>query len=227
MEFEGLVYGFAEFTTYLEWFFAISSVVYLFFRRIPKDLYFLVALFWAVIIQEEISGYLMENHMQNLFMFPVGVFIDLVLFFTLYIKFILYKGQYRIALFLPALIGVYLLYYDFIGVFAGDITNHLMMYGTLFLHVFILGLSLIYFVQVAVVRNFKIVPRHLVINLMVFLVFSVNVLFTLSTSFLVTESIELVSLFWLGRIIIFTLSNIVYYYLIWRNGKTRKPLRLA
>ena len=220
MEIEKIFYLFAQFATY--WDIALAVFVSFFIRRTPPDLRILIVLLWAIVVQDAFNWIFVGGN--NLFMIPLGTLIDLVLFFWLYYRYMLARGQYRIVLLLLALLGIYPLILDFIKALEVSNVPVLMFYGSFYISILLVVFSVIYFLQAALLTNFKVQQKHMLINIMVFLGYSVSLLYMLSINFLINENVKIVSYFWILRSVIFIISTTVYAYLIWKHGRTPKHL---
>lgn len=181
----------------------------------------LIIYFWLVAFFEIISLIFMGN---NLFLFPLISLVDLILFFYLYYNFFLKKGSYRYILLGIAIIGIVLVLIDLIKSLNPEFSS-LLFWGSMFVSLLIIVLSIIYFLQIVIYPSLKVRSDYTLLNILFLLLFLINMLFMLTSNYLINENIEIVSYFWIIRIVINVVSNTIIFFLIWKHGRTPKALQ--
>lgn len=191
---------------------AVIGIIY--FKRVSPEFKIIIIYFWTAAIMEIISMFL-EN---NLVLMPVGSLVDLSLLTILYLRYMLVQGSYRYLLAAFSGLSIIPIYFDFKNAL-GNLHDYI-FYGSLYASLIIIIFSITYFVQSALFSHAKVSDKLQSINLMIFILYVFNLLFVLSTNFLITENLELVSYFWLIRLIIIFIINLGFGYLIWKHGRT-------
>jgi hypothetical protein len=195
--------------------FLIAMIGAIFFKRVSWDLKMIVIYFWTVAAMEMCSIFVLEN---NLILIPVGSIVDLLLLSILYLRHMLLRGKYQyILLGLVAVASVFV-FIDLIHTINNPMDD--VFYGSMSSSLIIMIFSIIYFIQSALFSKAKVSDKRLSINVLFFVLYNINVLFLLSNNFLISENIELVSYFWMIRLVIFIIINIGFGYLIWKHGRT-------
>ncbi|MDA3912073.1 MAG: hypothetical protein PF448_12030 [Bacteroidales bacterium] len=201
--------------------FLIALIGAFLFKRVSGDLKIIIVYFWSVSILELVSTFLTNN----LVLMPIGSIIDLLLLTILYLQHMLVRGKYQFILVGLAGLGVIPIFFDFINALSGSLDY--IFYGSMYASLIILIFSVIYFIQTALFSHVKINDKHMSINILIFVLYLLNLLFMLSINFLVTENVELVSYFWIIRLVIIIIINIGFGYLIWKHGRTPKTSQSA
>ncbi len=209
----------AEVGTFSTWIFAFGGIFL--FRRSQPLYKTLIIYLWLVAAFEIISLIFMGN---NLFLFPLTSLVDLILFFYLYYNFFLKKGSYRNVLLGFAVIGIVLVLIDLIKSLEPEFSS-LLFWGSMFVSLLIIVLSIIYFLQIVIYPSLKVRSDYTLLNVLILLLFLINMLFMLTSNYLINENVEIVSYFWIIRIVINVVSNTVIFFLIWKHGRIPKALQ--
>lgn len=162
---------------------------------------------------------------NNLFMFPVGTFIELALISWLYIRYMLPKGQYHFVIYFLVLLGFVPLTYDFVHSLNPENMNGLMFYGSFYVNGLLVLICILYYLQTAFNKKMVINSKKIVVNTLLFLNFVVGLLYMLSINFLINENVKIVTYFWILRMIVIIGVNSIILYLIWKDGKIPKRLQ--
>ena len=163
------------------------------------------------------------SHMKyNLFMIPIFGFLELVVFSILYYKHILRIKSNYLLLFIVAMLLLILSEIAFAPRLFHRETFH--SYGKVIADVSVLFFCLLYYVQVFK-GHIPVNSGCSVLNSVVFVYYSVNLLIFLAVNFLVNAKLTYVVFFWVVNLISMVLFYLILIYLIWRNGKTRKIMQ--
>lgn len=209
----------AKVGTFSSWVFAILGI---FLYKKSNPLYkTLIIYFWIIALFEIISLIFMGN---NLFIFPLSSLVDLVLFFYLYYNFFLKKGSYRYILMGFAVVGIVLVLIDLVKSLEPEFSS-LLFWGSMFVSLLIIVFSIIYFLQIVIYSTLKVRSDYTLLNVLILLLFLINMLFMLTSNYLINENVEIVSYFWIIRIVINVVSNTIIFFLIWKHGRTPKALQ--
>lgn len=163
------------------------------------------------------------SHMKyNLFMIPIFGFLELVVFSTLYYKHILRIKSKYLLLFIVTMLLLILSEIAFAPRLFNRETFH--SYGKVIADVSVLFFCLLYYVQVFK-GHIPVNSESSVLNSVVFVYYSVNLLIFLAVNFLVNAKLTYVVFFWVVNLISMVLFYLILIYLIWRNGKTRRIMQ--
>lgn len=199
-------------------FMAGVSICYL-IKQLPQ-LYKLIGIYIGLsILVELLTTYLMKSTGYNLFLLPIYSFAELVIFSSIYLRFFL-KGENAVLKGLLLLAhGLILL--DFL--FLCDLFNAETFYAfsKVVADIAIVVLCLKYFSNI-LKEETPIKKELLLLNSVFIGYFSINSIIFLSINFLVNESLDLVTPFW----VLNALSALFLYsfltYMIWQHGRTQK-----
>jgi hypothetical protein len=178
------------------------------------------------IITELISKYwgYYSSLKYNLFLIPIYGLMELMLFSILYYKYII-KTKSKVFLYLILiLLGLVLVDLSRIGSMFK--ASSFQSYGKVIADAGIVVFCLIYYLDVVKGRIKPTFELNL-LNAASIIFFSLNLIIFLAINFLVNASYGIVMFFWNFNLVIVCLYYIIIIYLIWRNGKTRKSLRLV
>ena len=198
----------------------IAGVSSCFFYKELKPLYkFINVYIWLGILIDLLTTYFMKSTGYNLFLLPIYSFAELAIFSSIYLRFFL-KGENAVlkSLLLLAL-GLILL--DFL--FLCDLFNAKTFYAfsKVVADIAIVVLCLKYFSNI-LKEETPIKKELLLLNSVFIGYFSINSIIFLSINFLVNESLDLVTPFW----VLNALSALFLYsfltYMIWQHGRTQK-----
>jgi len=90
-----------------------------------------------------------------------------------------------------------------------------------------LAFTIIYFLQIALYSDMKPETDKLVVSIVFFLISLLTVLYGLSFNFMVNESLEIVSYFWISRMMAGFIGYIVIFIVIWQYGRIYKPSKTS
>lgn len=206
----------------------IYSVITLFIIKRSSGLYRILGLYlvlgFLIDLLSKYFGFVspIEN---NLFMFPVGTLVELVLIAWLYIRYMLLKGRYRFIIYFLVLLGFIPLTYDFVHSLDPENMNGLMFYGSFYVNGLLVLICILYYLQTAFNKKMKIDSKNLIVNTLMFLSYIVGLLYMLSINFLLNENVKIVTYFWILRMIVIMSVNTIILYLIWKDGKIPKRLQ--
>jgi hypothetical protein len=202
----------------------IISVI--FYKHLPKPFKLLAFLFFTDAFFETCSV-LLRNFSKdgtNLFISPLANLTTLIIISVFYLKYVLRRGQYRILYIVLSSLSIFLVFRDVIYALEGDFQNlHFMslFYSSMMIAVF----TITYFLQIAMVSDMKIVRNYLILSIVFFLQALFGMLFAVAINFMINESLEIVSYFWVSRISVLMITNVVLMFMIWKLGRTRKRLQ--
>ncbi|MFP4662885.1 MAG: hypothetical protein ACLFM1_00495 [Bacteroidales bacterium] len=203
----------------------IISVI--FFKHLPKPYKILAFLFFSNAVFE-IASLLFRNFSEegtNLFISPISNLAVLVILSLFYLKYVLRSGKYRTVLIGLSSLSVVLVSRDVIYALGGDFQNlHFvsLFYCSLIIAVF----AIAYFLQIAIYPDVKIVKNYVILSIVFFLQALFGMLFAVAINFMINESLEIVSYFWIARLIILLATNVILMLMIWKIGRTRRHLQL-
>lgn len=160
----------------------------------------------------------------NLFLIPIYALLELLLFSILYYKHVVKSKSRFFLYFIFVLLGLILIDLSRIGSMFN--ASSFQSYGKVIADAGIVVFCLIYYLDVV---KGKIKPTFELnlLNAASITFFSLNLIIFLAINFLVNASYDIVMFFWNFNLVIVCLYYIIIIYLIWRNGKTRKSLRLV
>lgn len=165
-----------------------------------------------------------SNLKYNLFLIPIYALLELLLFSILYYKHVVKSKNRYFLYFIFVLLGLILIDLSRIGSMFN--ASSFQSYGKVIADAGIVIFCLIYYLDVV---KGKIKPTFElnVLNAASLIFFSLNLIIFLAINFLVNANYGIVMFFWFFNLTIVCLYYIIIIYLIWRNGKTRKSLRLV
>lgn len=194
------------------------SSFYFYKKLIPQ--YKLIGVYiWLSIIIDLFTAYFMKSTGYNLFLLPIYSLIELAIFSCIYIRFFLKKNT-------PLLQGILLLTHSLIildFLFLCDLFNSKTFYAfsKVVADVTIILLCLNYYWS-TLKEETPINKELLLLNSVFIGYFSINCLIFLSINFLVNESLDLVTPFWLLNAISVLFLYLFLTYMIWQHGKIQK-----
>lgn len=194
------------------------STCYL-YKKLPTLYKFMGTYIWFSILIDLLTAYFMKSTGYNLFLLPIYSFAELAIFSTIYLRFFL-KGENAVLKSLLLLAhGLILL--DFL--FLCDLFNAETFYAfsKVVADIAIVILCLKYFSNI--LKEETLINKELLLLNSVFVgYFFINSITFLSANFLVNESLDLVTPFW----VLNALSALFLYsfltYMIWQHGRIQK-----
>lgn len=204
----------------------IISVI--FYKHLPKPYKILAFLFVGDAVFE-IASLIFRNFSEegtNLFISPMSNLSVLVILSLFYLKYVLHSGKYRIVLVGLSSLSVVLVSRDVMYALGGDFQNlHFisLFYCSLIIAVF----AITYFLQIAIYPDVKIVKNYVILSIVFFLQALFGMLFAVAINFMINESLEIVSYFWIAKLIIILTTNVILMLMIWKLGRTRKRSQSA
>lgn len=187
-----------------------------FYKKLTPIYQYLSFYIWFTILVNFMGDYLS----YNLFLLPIYSFVELAIFSAIYLRFFLKKGENTVLQGL-LLLAHGLIVLDFL--FLCDLFNAKTFYAfsKVVADLAIVLLCLRYYWTI--LKEETPIDKELLLLNSVFIgYFSINSIIFLSINFLVNESIDLVTPFW----ILNALSALFLYsfltYMIWQHGKTQK-----
>ncbi len=204
--------------------FVVISAI--FFKHLPKPFKLLAFLFFTDAFFETCSV-LLRNYSEdgtNLFISPLANLATLFIISVFYLRFVLRRGQYRIVYIVLSSLAVFLVVRDVIYALEGDFQN--LHFLSLFYSSFMIAVfTITYFLQIAMYSDMKIVRNYLILSVVFFLHALFGMLFAVGINFMINESLEIVSYFWISRISLMLITNVVLIIMIWKLGRTRRRLQ--
>jgi len=187
-------------------------------KQLPQ-LYKLIGIYIGLsILVELLTTYFMRSTGYNLFLLPIYSFAELAIFSTIYLRFFL-KGEKIIQGLLVLAHALILL--DFL--FLCDLFNAKTFYAfsKVIADIAIVLLCLRYYW--AILKEEMPIDKELLLLNSVFIgYFSINSIIFLSINFLVNESLNLVTPFWILNALSALFLYLFLTYMIWQHGKTPK-----
>lgn len=198
-----------------EWSLYIAGIGSCYFYKQLHSIYKLLSLYiWFTILTNYIGLYFSSN----LFWLPIYSFVELAVFSTIYLRFFL-KGEKIIQGLLVLAHALILL--DFL--FLCDLFNAKTFYAfsKVIADIAIVLLCLRYYW--AILKEEMPIDKELLLLNSVFIgYFSINSIIFLSINFLVNESLDLVTPFWILNALSALFLYLFLTYMIWQHGKTPK-----
>jgi hypothetical protein len=192
-----------------------------FYKNLDSHYRFINIYIWLGVLIDLLTTYFMKSTGYNLFLLPIYSFAELAIFSSIYLRFFL-KGENAVLKSLLLLAhGLILL--DFL--FLCDLFNAETFYAfsKVVADIAIVVLCLKYFSNI-LKEETPIKKELLLLNSVFIGYFSINSIIFLSINFLVNESLDLVTPFW----VLNALSALFLYsfltYMIWQHGRTQKTL---
>lgn len=202
-------------------------IVGLFYRKQLERCFYLfyIYLIFSLIIDlfSRYFGYY-SVFKYNLFLIPIFGFLELSMFSVIYYRYIIKSSNKYLRCFIFALLGLILIDLSRIGSMFD--ASSFRSYGKVIADAGIVVFCLIYYLDVVKGRIKPTFELNL-LNAASIIFFSLNLIIFLAINFLVNASYGIVMFFWNFNLVIVCLYYIIIIYLIWRNGKTRKSLRLV
>lgn len=190
-----------------------------FYKKLAFHYKILSFYIWFTIITNGIGLYLTSHTGYNLFLLPIYSFVELFIFSTIYIRFFFREKNIVIQSLLLLAHGLILL--DFL--FLCDLFNAETFYAfsKVVADIAIVVLCLKYFSNI--LKEETLINKELLLLNSVFVgYFFINSITFLSANFLVNESLDLVTPFW----VLNALSALFLYsfltYMIWQHGRIQK-----
>lgn len=178
------------------------------------------------VLTELISKYFgyYSSTKYNLFLIPIYGLLELVLFSILYYRYIIRNRSKLYIYFILFLICLIII--DLSRIESMFKASSFQSYGKVIADAGIVVFCLIYYLDVV---KGKIKPTFELnlLNAASIIFFSLNLIIFLAINFLVNANYGIVMFFWFFNLTIVCLYYMIIIYLIWRNGKTRKSLRLV
>lgn len=184
-------------------------------------------LFWAYftigLITEILSRYFgfYSNLKYNLFLIPFYGLSELIIFTSIYYKYLFKRKNKKLLYFTYVLITLIILELTrFRHMFQA---YNFQSYSKVIADIGIVCFGLIYYWDV-IKGKVRFSSEINILNAANLSFFSMNLLLFLFINFLVNENYKLVMIFWTFNLIIISLYYTTLILLIWQNGKTRKSL---
>jgi hypothetical protein len=182
--------------------------------------YYLVICLITDLISRYFGSY---SHLKfNLFLIPIFGFLELVVFSTLYYKYILQSKSIPLLLFM--ILMLLLIVFEF--VFADKLFNQksFWSFGKVIADLSIISFCLLYYWEVFK-GEIEVRDDISFLNATVIVYYSINMILYLFINFLVNENLRIVNVFWMVNLISMISFYLVLIWLIWQDGKTRKILQ--
>ncbi len=213
---------------WMDYVYMISLVVFIsvglfHFKKLKPLHKLLILMFASSLILELVSNYIMyfAENQESLFMVPVSNLIILIILSVLYLRYILRNGKYKILLTIFAIVGIVPVGWDFFLTIQGEYEKVLFL-SMIWVYLLILAFTIIYFLQIALYSDMKPETDKLVVSIVFFLISLLSVLYGLSFNFMVNESLEIVSYFWISRMMAGYIGYIVIFIVVWQYGRIYK-----
>lgn len=190
-----------------------------FYKSLSTHYKFINIYIWLGILIDLLTTYFMKSTGYNLFLLPIYSFAELAIFSSIYLRFFL-KGE-NLVLKGLLLLAHSLILLDFL--FLCDLFNAETFYAfsKVVADIAIVILCLKYFSNI-LKEETPIKKELLLLNSVFIGYFSINSIIFLSINFLVNESLDLVTPFW----VLNALSALFLYsfltYMIWQHGRIQK-----
>lgn len=202
-------------------------IIGLYYRKHLDGCFRLLLMYLFIgIITELFSRYFgaISDLKYNLFLIPIYGLLELVLFSLLYYKYIIKRKSRRFFVIILILLGLTLVDLSRMG----DMfkASNFQSYGKVIADAGIVLFCLIYYLDVVKGRIKSTFELNL-LNAGSITFFSLNLIIFLAINFLVNAKYNIVMFFWNFNLFVICSYYIIIIYLIWRNGKTRKSLRLV
>ena len=190
------------------------------FRRL-NGIYKLIYCYLIIALATEmISRYFgfVSSVKSNLFLIPVYALIEMLLFSALYLKHMLNVKMryYRITIAVASILIV--------GEIVFTLSNYsarsFLSYSKALDNIVIIVLAVRFIFELF--KGEKAVSKDkIVLNYIVIAYFIINLIVFLPLNFLITESVKLVTLFWLVNLLSMLTYYVLLFNLIWKNGRIR------
>jgi hypothetical protein len=169
------------------------------------------------LLTDVLSRYWSWTQNNNLVFLSITGIIDLLFIARLYLKYFLPKN-WGFLVYPTALILLTVLFN--IAFYNNQLAATFQSYDKLFCNLTIVGYCLICFLDILKrKKNNREVMR---VNAAVLLYFSVDILISMTSNFLINEALHLVVYFWLLRLLLLLYMYLVLIQTLWQTGKNRK-----
>jgi len=195
-----------------------------YFRNLTKGFRMIFLYLVMALIIDLLSRYFgYYSHLKfNLFLLPIFGFLELVIFSTLYYKYILHSKSIPLLLFIIFMLLLIVVEFVFFNKLFDR--KSFQSFGRVIADSAIISLCMIYYWKLV---QGKVVMRSdiNILNATVIIYYSINLILFLFINFLVNASIHIVTVFWTVNLVALIAFYLILIYLIWQDGKTRKILR--
>jgi len=187
------------------------------YRKVDGKHHLILWYLLVALVIDLLSRYWSWTQNNNLVFLSVTGIVDLLFISCLYLKYFLPKN--RIYLIYPTAIILLLVLINIVF-YNHKLAATFQSYDKLICNVTIVGYCLICFLDILKrKKNNRAIMR---INGAVLLFFSVDILISMTSNFLINEALHLVVYFWLLRLLLLLYMYLVLIHTLWQTGKNRK-----
>lgn len=190
-----------------------------FYKELAPHYKLINSYIWLGILIDLLTTYFMNKTGYNLFLLPIYSFAELAIFSTIYLRFFIKKKTFILKGLLALAHGLIIL--DFL--LLCDLFNAKSFYAfsKVIADIAIILLCLRYY-RMILKEEAPIDKELLLLNSVFIGYFSINSIIFLSINFLVNESLDLVTPFWVLNALSALFLYLFLTYMIWQHGKIQK-----